>query len=267
MGFEHFFAIFDGVFGANYRSSSSGIEVAVLAAILGVILYLSLLIFAIVQKKRHSRCGWLIGVLLGGLILEGGPVILCYMAVRLLFVPISYLIYFLVTPFGLIALGGTALLLLLIRNGKFELKRFKALGVLYMAIIIAVSAGGYYIGNPLSITSNNYYEAHNGKSTEQAVEIEVGKSYLANIKERGGEYYFVFTPTKSGSYTISSDYNMRTKVKLYSESNGLLGSDEDKNTKGFSLTQNLQANQRYYICVGFIEDYHSGHFTVLLNKA
>lgn len=256
MGFENFFAIFDSY------SSNVGFEICVLSMILGGLLYLSLLIFAIVQKVRYDEFGWLIGVLLGGLLLSGLPFMLCWLLIRLLFVPFSYVIYFVLTPYGLLALGGIALLMLMIRCTKFELKRFKFRCVFNMILLIAVVAGGWYIGEIYSNIANEYYEAHNGTTIEKAVEVEVGDSYLANIKEEGGNYYFVFTPTMSGEYTISSTDDREIKVELYSKNGELLGRDGDEDEYGFSLTKSLKANEKYYICVGFIEDYHNGHFLV-----
>ena len=256
MGFENFFAVF------NSYSGNSGLEVCILSMIIGGLIWLSLLIFAIVKKVRDDEFGWLIGVLLGGLFFSGITIMLPWLAVRLLFVPLSYLIYFVLTPSGLLVLGGIALLLLIIRNKSFELKRFKVRCVCNMLLLVAIVAGSWYIGGIWSNESNEYYDAHNGTDITKAVEVEVGESYLANIKEDGGNYYFVFTPTRSGEFTISSTDEQETKVQLYTENGDLLGSDGQEDRDGFSITEHLQANETYYICVGYVEDYHHGHFKV-----
>ena len=81
------------------------------------------------------------------------------------------------------------------------------------------------------------------------------------MKEYGGNYYFVFTPTTSGEFTIFSTDEQETEVQLYTENGELLISDgQDRN--GFSITKRLQANETYYICVGYVESYHHGHFQV-----
>ena len=72
----------------------------------------------------------------------------------------------------------------------------------------------------------------------------------------------MFTPTRSGEFTISSTDEQETKVQLYTENGDLLGSDGQEDRDGFSITEHLQANETYYICVGHVEDYHHGHFKV-----
>lgn len=255
--FKSFFALF-----SHYRDNT-GFEVGITAMALAVALWLGLLIFAIVKRVRDYECGWLIGLLLGGLIISGAPIMLPFLAIRLLFVGLGYVVYFLLTPYGLIVLGGIAVILIIILGRRIRLKRFKALLAFTIIFSLAFTGGFWYFSNDINDEGHEYYDAHNGMSFETAKELFVGKNSYALLYEGNNDaFYFIISPQESGEYEISSDSGENIELYFFSEDKKLIMSDTDST---LSITQSLENDKKYYLVVKYKLGY--GHFKVVCEKS
>lgn len=250
--FKYFFALF-----SHYRDNT-GFEVGITAMALAVALWLGLLIFAIVKRVRDYECGWLIGLLLGGLIISGAPIMLPFLAIRLLFVGLGYVVYFLLTPYGLIVIGGMAVILIIILGRRIRLKRFKALLAFTISFSLAFTGGFWYFSNDINDEGHEYYDAHNGMSFETAKELAVGKNGYAFLYEGNDAFYFVITPQESGEYKISSDDGECISVYLYSSTLNSIKSDSDED---ISMEVSMIADVTYYLKVVPKESYR-GHYKI-----
>lgn len=255
LSFDYFLAAFNSTSRGN-----SGVEVGVLSMILGGIAWLSLLIFAIVKKHQEDRFGWLIGILLGGLLFSGASIIIPIFLMRVLLFLLVLATNYLLSRFGVLVLGIVALILLIIKFRAMEMKRFKFQCICSMVLLFFMILIHWNLSSEFGLSASESYYSHNGTSESKAVYVEAGESYLAQIKEDGGKYYFRFYPDKSGVYTICSLDDQETQVKLYSELGDMSVADISKGN-GFTITEYLESNKTYYICVSYIGDYH-GHFMV-----
>lgn len=254
--FKCFFALFP-----QYQDNT-GFEVGLTAMVLACALWLGLLIFAIVKRVRDDECGGLIGFLLGGLLIGGLPVTLPFLAIRLLFVGLGYVVYFLLTPYGLLVLGGIAAILIIILGRKIQLKRFKTLLSFTIIIALAFTLGFWYFSKDINVEGREYYNAHNGFSFETAKELSVGESGYALLYEGNTAFYFVITPEESGKYKISSESGECISVYLYLSDHSSLQSDTDED---ISMEVSMTADTTYYLKVLPKESYH-GHYMVSFLK-
>lgn len=257
--FKYFFALFEG-------AGSTGFEVGITAMALGVALWLGLLIFAIVKRVRDDECGWLIGVLLGGLILSGAPIIIPFLAIRLIFVGLGYVVYFLLTPYGLIVIGGIAAILIIILGRRIRLKRFKALLAFTIIFMMAVTGGFWYFSNDINDQGHKYYDAHSGFSFETAKELSIGGNGYALLYDDNDAFYFVITPQESGKYEISADikgYGKEISVYLYSSGFKVIKSDTDKD---ISMEVFMSADTTYFLKVVRKDSYDAGRYKISCSK-
>lgn len=255
--FKYFFALF------SHDRNNTGFEVGITAAVAAGALWLGLLIFAIVKRVRDYECGGLIDFLLGCLILGGLSITLPFLAIRLLFVGLGYVVYFLLTPYGLIVLGGIAAILIIILGCRVRLKRFKALLAFTIIFTLAFTGGFWYFSNPINEEGHEYYDTHNGISFETAKELSVGKSGYALLYDDTDAFYFVVTPGESGQYEISSESGECISVYLYSSTYSSIKSDTDED---ISLEVSMTADTTYYLKVAPKESYQ-GHYKIFCSKA
>ena len=263
-GFKHFFALFNGSTGEN-----AGFEIGILAAILVGITWLIIFIWCIKEGEFGSCCG----VFFGGMFIGAAPISLPYLLFRLILVGLSWVIYFILTPLGLLALALTAIIIVYCVGKKLELKRFKVKVFINIVLLLVISLGCAYFGNGYVQDNQTYYDDHNGSSMTTALEVESDNTYTVYIREtedgEQGAYYLKFTPTKSGEYNFFSTGGDCTIGQLYSNTGELLTSDggSSKSYEEFDIHYNLMANQTYYLKVYFGRDYwDAGHFQVHIEK-
>lgn len=253
--FKYFFALF------SHDRNNAGFEVGIIAAVAAVALWIGLLIFAIVKYVRDYECGWL-KLLLGGLLFGGAPISLPFLVFRSLFVGLGYVVYFLLTPYGLIVLGGIATVLIIILGCRVRLKRFKALLAFTIIFTLAFTGGVWYFSNPIDEEGHEYYDTHNGISFVTAKELSLGKNGYALLYDENDAFYFVITTGESGKYKISSESGECISIYLYSANQSLIKSDTDED---ISLEVFLTADTTYYVAVVSKESYQ-GHYKVSFSK-
>ena len=64
-----------------------------------------------IKAKISDDLNWPLVVLIGGLFVGGFPIMVPFLAIRLLLVGLGYVAYFILTPYGLLALGGIVAIL------------------------------------------------------------------------------------------------------------------------------------------------------------
>lgn len=252
-GFDCFFALFE-----QYHNNT-GVEVCITAVALAGCLWLGLLIFGIVRRDDY---GWLISVLLGGLFLAGISIALPFLAIRLLFVGLGYVAYYILTPYGVIFLGVLAVIIMIIIGRHVKLIRFKTLLAFTIIFAISCASGLWYMSVGINKQAKEYYEAHNGESFETAKELSFGKSNTILLYDIDDSFYFIFTPNESGEYKISSDDGESISVYLWSANYNLIKSDTDND---IDLVRSMNEGETYYLQVKAKESYR-GHYKVLCSK-
>ena len=116
------------------------------------------------------------------------------------------------------------------------------------------------------ITQEEYDAQRDGSSFEKAYLAESGKSYTANITQRGQLVYFAFTPTESKTYTIYSTGSSDTYGYLYNASQTQITSDDDSGSnRNFSITYSMTAGTTYYIVVKYYSSSNNGSFSVVFS--
>lgn len=257
MGFDSFFNAFRFMVSSG-EEGGKGIEAGIVSAVLGLGIWIALLVLAF---KKHV--GWLKIVLLAGLILDGAPIFLCIMFVRLLCVPIGYLVSFILTPWGIVALGVIMLILMLIGYGRLEVTKFKVFFWITVGLLVCCTAFGYFKGEELYAPAQAYYSQYDGSSPERAYEAEEGKSYLAYVDEENSTYYFSFKPEANGTYIIrSTGLKSNFNAAVYYEGYEIYKGEKEED-KHFSLKCALVAGETYYIAVYTT---HEGHCRVHFDK-
>ena len=89
-----------------------------------------------------------------------------------------------------------------------------------------------------------------GNTIYTASWISIGSTVNAALETTGDYDYFAFTPSTSGSYTLSSTGTIDTYGSLYSSSGSLLASDDDAGVNAnFQITSTLSAGMTYYLGV------------------
>lgn len=110
----------------------------------------------------------------------------------------------------------------------------------------SASTASYKPGSTINLSSNTtLYAVWNPAAT-----IKLDNPYNATIDFASQEYYYTFTPTANGDYTIESWGDLDTKVYVYNSSWTELGNnDDDGDESNFMLKLNLTAGTKYYIKV------------------
>ena len=116
------------------------------------------------------------------------------------------------------------------------------------------------------LTQEEYDAQRDGSSFEKAYLVESGKSYNANITQRGQLVYFAFTPSESKTYTIYSTGNNDTYGYLYNASQTRITSDDDGGSgSNFSITYSMTAGTTYYIVARYYSSSNPGSFSVVFS--
>lgn len=261
---KHFFVLFD------HQNDNIGLEVEFTALMLAVAVWLALLIFAIVKRVRDYAKSWPIALLIGGLIVGGAPIAIPFFAIRLLFVGLGYVIYFLLTPYGLLVIGGIAAVLMIILGARVRLKRFKALLSITIICTVLFSAGFWYFsiklndeGLSLDDIGQTYYDDHNGRSFLSPKELSVTENGYALLYEDNDTFYFEVTSEEGGKYEIAFENPERYSATWYSSDFHEL---YKKTPEDSTLLVPMMSGEKYYLVIERNEDYY-GHYKISFSDA
>ncbi len=110
-----------------------------------------------------------------------------------------------------------------------------------------------------------------GSDFDSAVEIRADGSYYVSLEDYGDNYYFVFTPTETADYTISSlSYYADPAVELYEDYGSyksyIAGDSDSGDGDNFSLTRRLYAGTTYYICCSMQNRRSNNGFDLFIAK-
>lgn len=223
--------------------------VLALTVLFTVGIYLGLLILAIVKRDDY---GWLLGVLIGGMLLSGLPLLIIFLAVRLIFFLLSFVFMLIFMPIGIPIVCIAGIVLLIIKTREFALNKTKRLNYLFVVILVLAGLIGFGVTS-LGLTFENIaiiVERLSGPSDTDTGDKESGSSDGSSdvtgddggkipgsdiepsaIKVNPGEnrslildmstpeVIYTFTPDENCNLVIkvSSDYTLKVRVYLDAE--------------------------------------------------
>ncbi len=258
-GFDTFFTIF-----IKDNAGNAGLEVGIITIVLEVIAYVIFLICCI----KKSEIGLFFGVLFGGMLLGFASLALPFLAIRLLLTGLSYVIYFLLTPLGLLALALLSIILILVNARKLELRLSKFKVFLQVVVLIVVSLYCANVGSEYSEDNYEYRSRYNGTSIESSMQIKLDER--DSIRLLGGtSRYYVFKPTKSGEYII--DFSDSIYVDIVDKEGFRIDTvyvEKESLGSGSAKKFEVQRSNVYYIVVSLSNSkWLSGHGSIKLYKA
>ncbi len=209
-GFKTFIGLFDGF---DEGIKPAGFEIGVLCAVLVVVGWI--VAFSIFIKKGEG--GVCSSIFFGGLFFGGLSLAVPFFAFRLLMVGLSYIVYFLLTPLGIVALGIAVVIAVLIVGTGLSLARFKVTMYVLLLVLVGGCIGSAYMGKGYVQEARNYHLFHDGKSMLTAVDIEFGETRTIHIRKGEEIHYFVIQPKETNIYTIYSSKAEHLMGSLYSE--------------------------------------------------
>ena len=90
-------------------------------------------------------------------------------------------------------------------------------------------------------------------------------STTATINTAGASAWYKFTPSKTGSYTLTSTGSGDPKCYLYNSSGSQLAYNDDSDGRNFSISYDLTAGYTYYYQVRFYSDSATGDIPMVLS--
>ena len=101
----------------------------------------------------------------------------------------------------------------------------------------------------------------------QAVNMQLDKAHTTNVSAGGQKVYYAFTPDVSGTYVFASVGNQSTYASLYDSAlNQLTPENLDRSSGNFTITQDLEAGQTYYLVVKLYDESAIGSFDVAVTR-
>ena len=261
-GFDTFFALFN-----SYGGENAGYEIGILAVVLEGLMWLIILIWAV---KNGEGKTWF-GILFGGMFLAALPIVLPFLAIRLALVGLSWVAYFLLQPYGLIAFTALVALILLIKCRKLKLGRSIIKLIICVILVVAVGIVSVFFGSQYydkAIEAHDYFAGTSFQDAE-VLDCEDDKHtvFINQTIEVKRAYYFTFTPTTTAEYLIRATGNdSYAGGAVYSASLDKI--EDSSDLLIYPIERTFEANQTYYIKVYLSNGEDKvGHFTVHISFA